>query len=260
MMFWSSSKARWLARLLLVSVLAGCQAGNDEQVVPEPDPAAAEAPVAEVVQGAEKVQEWQVSFRRQRLLGDLLYDALQALDQDRLLIPVNDNAYTRYRRVLALDPENDLALEGLQRIVARYLELAATASRQGRFAAAAEYIDRARFVDRDDPAIVAAEKALEADRNSGDLVFELNLDQLSAQSDDLVEQLADIAEQAVEFEAFVWITAPSDEKGRWIYGTLRERANGYRLRGNIELGGRAIIRLRLPEGADTEAGPGAEPS
>lgn len=259
-MCWSTNKPRWLLNFLLVSVLVGCQAADNEQGVPESDLVETGALTTDQGQDAEQLREWQIAFRRQRLIGDLLYDALKALEQDRLLIPADDNAYARYQRVLALDPENDLALGGLRRIVARYLELAATASRQGRFAAAAAYIDRARFVDPVDPAIVTAQEALEADRNSGDLVFELDLEQLDLQSNDLVEQLADIAEQAVEFEAFVWITAPSDEKGRWIYGTLRERANGYRLRGNIELGGRAVIRLRLPDSVVTEAGPDAEAS
>jgi len=232
-----------MATLLLVS---GCQSTDTETDIPDTEIASIEEVVEPQVEQQE-LAEWEIAFRRQRFIGDLLYDALKALQQDRLLYPIDDSAHGRYQRVLAIDPGNQLALEGLQNIVARYLELAATASRQGRFAAAQEYIDRATFVDRSAPAIREAELALEADRNSGDLVFELDMQELAAESPVMIERLAEIADQAVEHRAFVWITAPTDEKGRWIYGTMREQANGFRLRGNIELGGYAVIRLRMPQ-------------
>ena len=123
----------------------------------------------------------------------------------------------------------------------------------GDAAAAQDYIGRARVVNRDHPAISRSQAALEQDRTSGDLVFELDLQQLDSRSGDLIEKLADIAGQAMRHEAFVWITAPTDEKGRWIYGTMREQVDGYRLRGNIEIGGFAIIRLRLPADEVTNA-------
>lgn len=245
-----------LATVLLVS---GCQSVDTETDVPDAEPGVVEEVVGNRNEQVE-LQEWEIAFRRQRLIGDLLYDALNALQQDRLLYPIDDSAHGRYQRVLAIDPGNTLALEGLQKIVARYLELAATASRQGRFAAAQDYIDRATFVDRSAPAIREAELALEADRNSGDLVFELDMQELDSKSMALVEQLAEIADQAVEHQAFVWITAPTDEKGRWIYGTMREQANGFRLRGNIELGGYAVIRLRMPEQQSGGSAASQEPS
>ncbi len=253
-------KKLWLPGFSLVLMLAACRSEISEPGVPDSVSRTAEPEQQIQAQSEEQMRAWEIAFRRQRLIGDLLYDALKALQQDRLLVPLDDNAHARYRRVLALDPENPLALQGLQDIVNRYLELAATASRQGRFTDADDYIDRARFVDSDNPAITLAREALEQDRNSGDLVFELDLGALDAQSTGLVEQLARIANQAVQHEAFVWITAPSDEKGRWIYGILRDHADGYRLRGNIELGGQATIRLRLPDTANAGAAVGnAEP-
>jgi len=243
--------------LLLVT---GCQSTDTESDIPDPAGMIAEQEAVDPQVEEQTLQEWEIAFRRQRLIGDLLYDALNALQQDRLLYPIDDNAHQRYQRVLAIDPENHLALEGLQNIVARYLELAETASRQGRFTAARDYIDRATFVDRRAPAIRQAEQALEADRNSGDLVFELDMQQLASESPALIEQLAEIAGQAVAHQAFVWITAPTDEKGRWIYGTMREQANGIRLRGNIELGGYAVIRLRMPEPQSASTATGQEPS
>jgi tetratricopeptide (TPR) repeat protein len=250
MMSWL--KRQWLRMSMVVaaSMLMSCQSPRNDTPVPDSEAQPAEQPVPVAVQDEEILRAWQIEFRRQRVIGDLLYDALKALQQDRLLYPANDNAYDRYRRVLALDPENRVAREGLDNIVERYLVLAAAASRQGRFAAAQEYIERARAVNQDHPAIAQSQAALEQDRNSGDLVFELDLQALESRSGALVEQLADIAGQAVQHGAFVWITAPSDETGRWIYSTMREQVEGYRLRGNIEIGGYAFIRLRLPEKTD----------
>ncbi|MEX2468702.1 MAG: hypothetical protein WD396_03010, partial [Pseudohongiellaceae bacterium] len=55
----------------------------------------------------------------ERTIADLLYEGLQALDEDRLLTPVDDNAHARFQRVLAYEPDNQLALEGLEDIVLR---------------------------------------------------------------------------------------------------------------------------------------------
>jgi len=239
------------------TLLVACESTDSESDVPDSEMMQAEEVVTEV-SAPQGPEDWEIDFRRQRVIGDLLYDALKALDEDRLLTPEGNNAYTFYQQTLALDPENRLALEGLQNIVARYLELAAAASRQGRFSSAHLLLDRARFVLPGDPSIREARRALEADMNSGDLVFELDIQGLGARSEALVSQLVEIAAQAVEHQAFVWITAPSDEQGRWIYNTMREKANGYRLRANIEIGSFAIVRLRMPEnepGFATDAAP-----
>lgn len=187
---------------------------------------------------------------RRRLIADLLYEGLQALDADRLLTPPEDSAHSRFRRVLAYEPDNALALEGLESIVLRYVELAEDATRQGLFEQAAELLDRARFVDASHPAIAAAEQRLGQEQQSGDLFFDLNATQIAARSDSVKGQLADIARQAREHEAFFLITAPSDEHARWMYSVMRDAVDGYRLRGNIELASRYSIRLRMPEDSD----------
>ncbi|MFN3163314.1 MAG: hypothetical protein ACE37N_07500 [Pseudohongiellaceae bacterium] len=143
------------------------------------------------------------------------------------------------------EPNNTLALEGLEAIVLRYVELADDAIRQGLFDQAAELLDRARFVDDSHPAIAAAAQRLSQEEESGDLFFDLNASQIAARSDSVKDRLANIARQAREHEAFFLITAPSDEQARWMYSVMREAVAGYRLRGNIELASRYSIRLRL---------------
>ena len=41
----------------------------------------------------------------ERLIADILFEGLQALEDDRLLTPLEDNAHSRFQRVLAMDPE-----------------------------------------------------------------------------------------------------------------------------------------------------------
>ncbi|MBL4819884.1 MAG: hypothetical protein JKY98_02680 [Gammaproteobacteria bacterium] len=231
---------------LLLLVLSGCQAVDDEVIIEEVE-APEEVAISDDKAQEPELEDWEIAFARQRFIGDLLYDALNALEDDRLLTPVDDNAHGRYQRVLAYDPDNELALQGLKDIVSRYLELTEEASRHGRFATARTLLDRARFVDEENPDIEKAEVALKAEMNTGDLVFELNLKALIAQTDEVRGELSDIAGQARDHEAFLLITAPEDEQARWMYTIMRESVNGYRLRGNIELGSHAIVRLRMPD-------------
>lgn len=182
-----------------------------------------------------------------RMIADLLFAALQALDADRLLTPINDNAHDRFQRVLSFDPDNAIALEGLEDIVLRYVELAQDASRQGLFEEAETLLGRARYVNPAHPAIAETGELLQAEKDSGDLFFELNASQLAQRSEAIQQEIAAIAEQARENEAFFLITAPSDDLARWIFSVMREAVSGYRLRGNIELASRSGVRLRLPK-------------
>lgn len=182
------------------------------------------------------------------MIPDILYEALQALGADRLLTPIDDNAHARFTRVLALDPQNQIALEGLQDIVKRYLELTGESMRRGQFEEAQRLLDRARFVDENHPEIAVVADALQHEMDSDDLFFVLDYPQYAARSESAQQQLADIARQTREHEAFFLIAAPNDELARWMVSVMREAVMGYRLRGNIELSSQLGIRLRMPEG------------
>jgi hypothetical protein len=182
---------------------------------------------------------------QQRLIADILFEALQAMDSDRLLTPVDNNAYAKFQRALAYDPRNEIALEGLQKIVERYLKLSAEANRRGLFEESQALLDSAKFVDDAHPGLEAATEALLAEMNSGDLFFQLNAQDFSKRSESAVQQLTDIAHQARQHEAFFLITAPNDDQARWMFSVMRNAIEGYRLRGNIELASRTTIRLRI---------------
>lgn len=241
---------RALTSMWLAFLIAGCQApgpGAGAGSATGAENAAEEGfsvvmlSAPEVISGPESG-----SMDRRQFIADILFEALQALDADRLLTPVDDNAHARFQRVLAYEPDNALALQGLQDIAARYLELALQASRRGLFAEAATMLENARFVAPDHPDIADAVQVLQAEMNSDDLFFELDARELSQRSDSAQQRLAEIARQAREHSANFLITAPNDELARWMYNAMRDAVDGYRLRGNIELASRTTVRLRMP--------------
>ena len=181
----------------------------------------------------------------ERVIADVLFEGLQALEDDRLLTPLEDNAYSRFQRVLALDNENQIAKEGVEKILLRYVALSQQASRRGLFDNAEELLGRAKFIDEDHPALAQALSLLKEERESGDLIFNLDSNELLDRSEAMVSQLGHIAEQARDRQAFFLITAPNDNLARWMYLQMRNAVEGYRLRGNIELANQTSIRLRL---------------
>ena len=199
---------------------------------------------------------------RQRRITDALYAGLQALDDGRLLNPPEYSAHRYFMRALALEPGNPMALQGLEDILQTYVEMARREMRRGLYNEADELLQRARFVDENrrlgakpataerntqHPELAAAQQELAAQRRDDDLFFDLDAGQLTRRDPVLVSRLHDIARQARQLEAFFLITAPDDETGRWIFLSMREGVEGYRLRGSIEIGDNSSIRLRLPE-------------
>ena len=116
-----------IARLVLISLpllLVACETqqpveeASSEVVVKAPDIRMTNEPLV-VIPGEQTELE--------RIIADTLFEGLQALDDDRLMTPIDDNAHQRFQRVLAMDPGNAIALDGLNRIVIRYVELSAEA-------------------------------------------------------------------------------------------------------------------------------------
>lgn len=96
---------------------------------------------------------------RIKIIG-LLNSAKLALGEDKLMSPPNDNAYDRYRRILALDPSSQKAKNGLREVAARYLGLTDTAVAKGDLAGARTFLERARKSDPDHPGISPTEARL----------------------------------------------------------------------------------------------------
>jgi len=240
----SKQALRFLLFPLVALLLSSCQTPLVESTAGESR--SANDPLDIRVLSDAEVFSGSASADNRDKIPDILYAALQALSDDRLLTPVDDNAHGRFKRVLAMDPKNELALQGLQDIVVRYLQLAGESMRRGIFDEAEIMLDRARFVDSSHPGIATAAEALRLEMSSNDLFFKLDYPIYSARSELAENELADIARQTREHDAFFLITAPNDSLARWMVSVMRAAVSGYRLRGNIELSSRLGIRLRMP--------------
>jgi tetratricopeptide (TPR) repeat protein len=90
-----------------------------------------------------------------RIMG-LLGQARIALSDDKLTTPKGASAYDKYKAVLKLDPNHQQALEGVQRVASRYLQLAEGEVRNGNFTKADDYLAKAALVSPTHPGLAAA--------------------------------------------------------------------------------------------------------
>jgi hypothetical protein len=104
---------------------------------------------------------------REARIARLLGRARQSLERDRLLVPAGDNASLYYNRVLALDPDNRAALDGIDRIAGRYAELASYASWQQDSGKARLYLERGLRVQPDNAELLVLRTTMDWPPASG---------------------------------------------------------------------------------------------
>ena len=96
----------------------------------------------------------------------LLLVAEADLKARRLTSPAGNNAWDRYQQVLALEPSNQDAIAGMERVIESYRELFGTAVEQEEFDKASGYLTRIRDLHPDSPVLEEGEKRLEAARQA----------------------------------------------------------------------------------------------
>ncbi|MDF1624045.1 MAG: hypothetical protein P1V33_11310 [Pseudohongiella nitratireducens] len=228
--------------ILPVCFLAACQSQAPQtrpvetvQLEPEEQPSMANQEQAR--------RDREDAERHRQYVADILYDGMRALREDRLTTPVEDSAFHYFNRAFALDPGNQVALDGLQDIVARYLQLTEKAARQGHFATAEQFLDRAMMVDPDAEGIDVAAQNLQLERERTHSVHRFEFAGVRTQQPAVADSLRQIASTVSEINAFVLITAPSDEMGRWMYSQVQSGMVNSRIRADIEIGEQSSVRL-----------------
>jgi len=232
---------------VVAALLVACE--SPRQAVPAEDPRPEPAPPAETASQPGLLLDQEERYRR--MIADWLYDGLRALREDRLLTPPESSAHAWFSRVLALEPDNELALEGIQDIVARYLQLADIASRQGQFDNAETFLRRAAQVNPSHDGIALSREHLSMERQRTHSVTLLDGRELANRAESLVDRLQELARTVREKDMFVLITTPNDEQGRWVYSQMQAAFDReeYRLRGDIEIGQQPSVRLLFPPNA-----------
>ncbi|ARN74238.1 serine/threonine protein kinase [Oceanicoccus sagamiensis] len=124
---------------------------------------------------ADLFQMQQQNIRQDQRQGQvelLLAGAKKALSENKLSSPIGDNAYDKYQSVLALDPENNSALEGIANIAATFLQQSTAEAQKGNFIRARALIAAAIQVDSQHPNLQVAQTTindLEAKKRSDDM-------------------------------------------------------------------------------------------
>lgn len=185
------------------------------------------------------------------VLKELLFAGLTALDNDHLTEPREGSAADYFGQVLDVAPDNAIALDGMRRLVARYVSLAEQAYSNGARAAAEGYLRKA------EPHAIPADGLTQlrqrwantqAVKAKSDNEFLLDVAALDARGEDITWRLTEIAVKAMRAESRITIVSRSDAEGRWIYQQMREVLAEYRLRGNIVQGQvPKVILIDLPK-------------
>ena len=166
----------------------------------------------------------------------LLDRADAAFRDERLLHPAADSALTHYLAVLELVPDQQDALEGIERIVERFFERAQEAIRQQRWAAARSMLDRARLVDDDHPSLPSLYTQLQRLRDAERIRLDLSSTAVRDRTAEAADALARLGVRARQPNARVLIRAGSDVQGRWIYAQLNRAPGDRRIRAEMEIG------------------------
>lgn len=130
------------------------------------------------------VQQARDEQRRKKaeVIASLLSNAGVDFIKNRLQSPVGDNAVEKYQQVLALDPSNLEALEGLQNVGERYVELARTTIANKNIEKSQEYLGVAQKLVPSSPNLAAARREL------------IGAKELAAKAADLVRQQEQVIE------------------------------------------------------------------
>ena len=109
-------------------------------------------------------------------IARLLKEAQALWEDGKLTTPSENNARQKYIQVLLLDPLNNRALSGLDRIVQRYAKWARSQMKEGNLAKAESLIERAAGVREGDELVMALRQELKQARLKEAGVIDLNPD------------------------------------------------------------------------------------
>ena len=116
-----------------------------------------------------KAHDLRARANRLERVHTLTATALEQFSKGNLVAPKDDNAADSYRAILALDPDNSVAAQGLRSIVQRLIANAQSATFAGEQDKAQKYVAEARAIDPDAQGLAEIDRiAKQAKRTSDD--------------------------------------------------------------------------------------------
>lgn len=169
----------------------------------------------------------------------LLNEASDALAANRLTTPKNQNAYDYFREVLALEPNNQAAVNGINVIVETYLAWALDHVETGNLRRARQYVTKAESIDPKHPNIKPVVNRINDREELRVVSYPINATALR-QRDLSGINFDGMAAEIVRRQGFVTIKAPNDPSGRWLYQKLNERVS-FRIQAKFERSSKPLI-------------------
>ena len=197
------------------------------------EPTVSPAPLPPSPTATKAIESTEPSLALRREAQSYLDRGLVALQNDRLLLPDSDNAFMWFSKALELLPNYQRALDGIERIAERYLQLATQAIASDAYGRARTFIDRARSILPEYPQIALVERQLERMRNAERRNLTLDSQALQARSPRLAADLVVFGRHARGEGRMVRIYVPSDALGRWVYEQLSKSRGERRIRADI---------------------------
>ncbi|MCB5161333.1 hypothetical protein [Marinomonas algarum] len=185
-----------------------------------------------------------------RLLGQ----GESALLAQRLLTPAEDNANLYFQAALGRDPGNFRAIQGITAIVDRYTQWAWQAAQGRNYQAAERYLDSARSVNPEDPAVtemsgrikdlmqrraesVTAAKITSGNNASTNAVeadsFFLPKSLFRQSEEEIIADIQPIIDKVSSTKQTIAIYWPNDKEARLIYQIINSRVTEFRVRAMI---------------------------
>jgi pSer/pThr/pTyr-binding forkhead associated (FHA) protein len=96
---------------------------------------------------------YQQRQRQHQTLSQLIEEAEAHFRAKRFLTPMNQNAYSTYQAILALEPQNRLALQRIEQIKSFYQDTGEKHFNQKKWSKALLYFERYRLIDPESPEI-----------------------------------------------------------------------------------------------------------
>ncbi len=158
---------KWGAILLVVLIVIGILT-NGEKKAKEEQPKITDekhheesVPVIETEEDiTPEIQPIDPGDEQEEKIKALLSGAEQNIKELRLTTPAGNNAIEKYHNVLALDPNNTDALNGIDRVVDEYIELMDRALIEDNLPAAQKYFNKGSRVNPDHNGLPAARQRL----------------------------------------------------------------------------------------------------
>ena len=228
MKFRGNPTRNWAVFLPILMMIAGCETTPP---IAEPTPVV-ETPAAEIV--PVKIDP--------ELLYQLLAKADDAIKNDNLTFPDEDSAYHTYLEILAIEPGQEDARHGLERLVELYIELAMRALERSQYATARSMLARGRLIMPNHPSIEPTDEQIRLLSQAQRTRVKLRQEDLQNNPDAISDKLQALARNPELESCRFIISAINDAQGRWIYQTLAKGVQSTRLR--------AQIKIRLPAGVE----------